>query len=102
MSAEWVGIVVSGVLLAMGIIGNLVTTVWWASKITTTLTILKSAVDELKADKKTFATKEDLARELAVTDKEHKALWKNVDEIKLVLSNGARRTHRPGGNIDSV
>lgn len=88
MTAEWVSVLIGGFVLAFGLIGNVITTIWWASRITTTLDILRSAVDELKSEKKTYATKEDVAREVGVADKEHSAIWKNIDEIKSVVFNG--------------
>lgn len=93
MSPEWVGVIIGGLTLAIGLMGNIIVTVWWASKITTTLEILRSAVEEIKAERKTFATKEEIARELGIADKENKAIWKNIDDIKLLLNHNGNSHH---------
>lgn len=87
MSAEWSGIVIALAVFIMGLLAHVFTTIWWASRITTILSILQSAVDEIRADKKTYSTKEDLAREIAIADREHKAIWKNIDEIKQIINH---------------
>lgn len=88
MPPEWIGVLIAGITLFLGLLGNVIVTVWWASKITTTLEILRSAVDEIKAERKTFVTKEENARDIGSFEKEAKAIWKNIDEIKILLQNG--------------
>ncbi len=81
-SALWIGIIG----IALVILAHVVTTVWWAAKITTILTIaqtsLESLATEMKAVNKTYVSKEDFSRELAIKDKEIAAMWKRIDEIK--------------------
>lgn len=79
MNHEWVGVIIAGIGLFVGLLGNIIATVWWASKITTTLVLLKSTVDELNIERKAMATKEELIREVAVMNKEMTAVWKKVD-----------------------
>lgn len=81
MTHEWTGVIISGIALFLGLLGNIVATVWWASKITTRLTILISTVDELNMERKAMATKEELVREIAVLNKENIAVWKKIDYL---------------------
>ena len=74
------------VTLAIFVFSHICITIWWASRVSTILDLvqleLKDVVAELKALRSTYVSKEDIAREMAITEKEHKALWKNVDELK--------------------
>lgn len=77
MEASWVAIVGLGV----GLMGHLVATVWWASKITTTLDNVNKNVDNMICDNKEYATKIELAEKLAIRDQQTTALWKKVDYL---------------------
>lgn len=77
MEASWVAIVSLGV----GLIVHLVSTVWWASKITTTLEIVRNNVKEMLIDGKQYATKEELAEKLTSRDQQITAIWKKVDYL---------------------
>ena len=79
-------------ILAIAIIGHIVATVWWAARITTILSLAQTSLAEITADirahKLNSVTKEDMARELAISEKEHKAIWKNIDELKDKVFSG--------------
>lgn len=72
--------------LILFVISHIITSVWWASKTSTLLDVvqreLKEMVSELKSMNKVMVSKEEVAREQAVNEKEHVAIWKNIDEIK--------------------
>ena len=78
-SAPWVAVIFT-------ILIQLVGTVWWASRMNTLLSILredfKIIMAEMMVVKTSFVSKEDNARELAIAEKEHQALWKRIDELR--------------------
>ena len=71
--------------LSIFVLTNVLASVWWASKINTLLGIVQSKLDEivieLKASHEVYFTKAEALRELAIAEKEHRALWKRFDEI---------------------
>lgn len=83
MNTAWVGI---SVTLGIFVVSHIIVTVWWASKVNTLLDIvqseLKDIVLELKATRGLFVTKEDLAYRVSTSDKEHSAMWKQIDALK--------------------
>ena len=82
-SAAWISIVVA---LFIFVVGHIITTVWWASRINTLLDIVQTdlhdVITELKTMKAVFVSKEEISRELALDEKEKCAIWKNIDELK--------------------
>lgn len=86
MSPEWVGVIIAFAVFFLGLMGNIVSTVWWASKITTTLTVLTNAVNDIKTviarHEATYFTKEEAAREFTHIKQQTDALWKKVDKIQ--------------------
>jgi hypothetical protein len=81
----------AGAMIAMGgllagLVGHIITTVWWASKITTVCEMAQKSLAELTAEmksvNKTYVSKEDFARERAIAEKEHEAMWKQIDKLK--------------------
>ena len=77
-----------GPTLTLGIfvVSHICLTVWWASRVNTLLDIvqveLKEIVAELKASRGIFVSKEELAYRVSSSDKEHAALWKQIDALK--------------------
>ena len=82
-SAAWVGVVIT---LAIFVIGHLCTTIWWASRVNTLLdrvqTDLRDIITELRSARDVYVNKETLAARIAESDKEHKAMWREIDSIK--------------------
>lgn len=80
------GTILAIIALVIGLVGHVITTVWWASRITTILELTQKSMEtlsvEMKAVNKTYVSKEDLARELVVNEKEHAAMWKQIDNMK--------------------
>jgi hypothetical protein len=78
-------LVIALITLGVGLLGHIVTTVWWASKITTILeNALKSLMElsiEMKAVNKTYTSKEDFSREIGRIDKSQEAMWTKVDHL---------------------
>lgn len=74
------------VTLSIFLITHICITVWWASRVNTLLDIvqkeLREIVIEFKSMKSVYFTREEAARELAISEKEHKAIWKRIDEIR--------------------
>lgn len=44
---------------------------------------LNMIIGEFRVSKDKYFTREEAKRELELADKEHRALWKRIDEIKL-------------------
>ena len=87
VTAAWVGII-------LVVLAHIVSTVWWAAKVSTLLVLVQETLSdlsvEMKAVNKTYVSKEDFSRERAVDEKEHQALWKNIDEIKALVNHNGR------------
>ena len=90
------GYLVVNITLGIFVIGHLGITIWWASKVTVTLsfvqTELRDLVTELKSIKVIYMKREDVVRELAVIEKEQTAIWKKIDAMQEKLQN-----HQQGG-----
>ena len=82
MTADWVSV---SVTLAIFVISHIIITVWWAAKVSTILNIVQSELKELivefKLSRDIYFTKVEAQRELAITEKEHKVMWKRIDEL---------------------
>ena len=76
------GGVIALIALVLVIAGHLCTTVWWMSKITTTLEALSSDLKEAVKDIKGLVPKVDCIREHEHIDKRFDDIWKKLDEIK--------------------
>jgi uncharacterized protein YoxC len=80
-----IALVISLVTLGFGLICHIVTTVWWASKITNILENAQKTLSELsidmKAVNKTYVTKEDYAKDQGHTEKRLDAVWAKVDKL---------------------
>jgi hypothetical protein len=87
MTASWLSIVIT---LGIFVVTHIIITVWWASRVNTLLDIVQAKlgeiVVELKRMEHAYVTKEDAARELAIAEKEHKAIWKRLDELQTSAS----------------
>lgn len=77
MDTSWIAIIGLG----LGMVGHLVATVWWASKITTTLEIVRANVTDMASDGKEYATKEEVAEKMISRDQQITAIWKKVDYL---------------------
>lgn len=89
-SAAWVSILVT---LALAVLAHVIATVWWASRIDTMVGFLrehlKELIDELKATKGVYATKEEVAMKLSVFERDQKTMWLRIDELKASTMEGA-------------
>ena len=85
MTAEWIGVLIAFSVFFLGLIGNVISTVWWASRITASLDILTSAVSEIKSilakHEATYYTKEEAAREFSHVKQQTDALWARIDKM---------------------
>ena len=81
--AAWIGAIVT---LGVFVIGHLMTTIWWASRVNTLLDVVQNKLSEivvnLKAMESSYVKKEELAYRVATSDKEHAAMWKQIDDLK--------------------
>lgn len=75
-----IAIVAIVVTVLIAIISHIVVSVWWASRITTTLSFLKTSIEKMEKHQDGYYTKEEAVKELALADQQHKALWLRVDE----------------------
>ena len=78
-----------GAIITLGIfvISNIAALIYWSAKITTLLDVvqrdLTSLIKEFQAMKGTYVTKEELAYRISSSDKEHAAMWKQIDSLKI-------------------
>ena len=82
LSAAWVGIII--VVLA-----HIVSTVWWAAKVSVLLSLVQKSLEtlsiDMKALNKTYVSKEELAREITISSQERKAMWDKLDKQGIVI-----------------
>lgn len=97
LTPEWTAIGT----LALGVAGNFAACIWWASKTDTILTFLQKnlneMVTEIKAAKMGFVTKDEVSREIGIADKENKALWRNIDELKKEYAELSKEVYKNHG-----
>ena len=74
------------VTLAIFVVTHIIITVWWASRVNTLLDIvqgeLKEIVLEFKGMREAYVTKETFAARIATSEKEHLAMWREIDRAK--------------------
>ena len=79
------GTTISVLSLGIAMVGHLVTSVWWASSITTRIEILIEKVNTImetnSRHEATFATKEQVAKDFAHIETRVDAAWKKIDQI---------------------
>jgi len=73
------GVIISIAALAIGLIGHLLATVWWASMITERLSAQGNKIDALTG----FAMKQDLDREVGRLEASINKAHDRIDEIQL-------------------
>lgn len=82
---EMTSLVIAIATLALSLLGHIITTVWWASKITNILEISRGDIKELLIDMKnvntTYVRKEDYIREMTEIKNSIDAAWRGIDEI---------------------
>ena len=80
-----VGLIIALITLGLGLTGHIVTTVWWASRITTILEASSRSLMELsiemKAVSKTYVTKEEFSKDLSHVEKKIDAAWIKIDKL---------------------
>lgn len=68
------------------IVGHIGITIWWASKVNTTMDSLKLGVNdvvkELKEVKNVIFTRSDAMRELQIADKVHDELKERIEKVE--------------------
>jgi hypothetical protein len=78
-------VIVAIVTLAIGMLVHVVTTVWWASRITTVLERCQADITTLLADSKAisniYVKKEDYNRDLTNLESKVDAAWSAIDEL---------------------
>ncbi len=74
------------VTLAIFVISNIAALIYWSAKITTILTIVQEELKELtvefKGMREAYLTKEAFSYRIAISDKEHAAMWREIDGLK--------------------
>ncbi|GEM_PF-3717295 len=95
MESQSIGFISLAVTLGLFVFSHVCITIWWASRVNTLLSVvqseLKEIVDEFKSTRFIFSTKDEVSRALAISDKEHQAIWKRIDEIRNDLSKGGAK-----------
>ncbi len=78
-------------MLLIAIIGHVVTTVWWASAITTTLRFmtieLKHLRDQLNTHDGKFYEKNEAKEQVAKRDKELSDVWSEISKLRDKVSS---------------
>ena len=73
-------------VLGMGLLAHVIASVWWASHINTLLGIQSKLLEQLAKEislmRASYVSKEEFAYRTATSDKEHQAMWKQLDELK--------------------
>ncbi len=82
------------ITLCIFMIVHLGGTIWWMSKIQTTLSFIGLSVGDLvktvAAHEATYAKKEDQAKEFAYRDKQIEAIWKRLDQPHACPNGGCK------------
>lgn len=75
-------IAIVGVIITIvgAVVTHIIASVWWASRISTTLQFVQLALTELRDQKALAFTKEDAARHATFVKEQLDALWKRTDE----------------------
>ena len=77
-----------GAIVTLGIFvgSNIAALIWYGSKFSTLLEVVQRDLHELtielKAMKESYLSKESFAYHVAVSDKEHVAMWREIDRAK--------------------
>ena len=83
MNGIWITV---SVTVSIFIITHLCLTIWWASRITTLLSVmqerLSSVVSKMENSDLTYVKKEEHAKDLALIQKAQDAAWKKIDHIQ--------------------
>lgn len=93
MSSEWWAVIIAGLVLFLGLIAHVVSTVWWASRTTTLLesaqtsiigmsNAMKDMTQEIKTFGSQYSRKEDMIRELTLHDKQLETMWNKFEKLK--------------------
>jgi len=73
------------ITIAITVLVHAATSIWWASKINTTLDfqrdILKNINDALKLYEYTKYSKEEAAKDFLIRDQQVSAIWKKIDYL---------------------
>ena len=81
------------ITLSIFVLSNLAALVYWSAKITTLLDVVQNELKELNTDLKSmrdlYVTKELFSGRIAVSDKEHAAMWREIDRTKVRLDERA-------------
>ena len=77
-----IGIIISAIGLGLIIVGHLCTTVWWMSKIATTLTRLSQDVREAVQDIKGLVPKSYCEKAHDSMEKKFDDVWKAIDDLR--------------------
>lgn len=77
---------ISMLALTVGVLGHIISTVWWAAKITTILGALQTTIAdialEVRAARHTYVTKEDVSRAFGIAEKEKDSMWDRIDSLR--------------------
>lgn len=86
----WISAIVT---IGIFVLSHIGITIWWASRVSTLLQVvqseLKTIVVEFKESRNQFFTREEAAREIEIQEREHKAIWKRIDELRESNLKGA-------------
>lgn len=84
LSPAWIGIIII-------VLGHVITTVWWAAKVSTLLVMVQKSLENLSIDMKSvsvmYVSKDELTRALTVAKQEREAMWRKVDKQDEIIEH---------------
>lgn len=83
IDSAWAGIIVA---IGASVLVHIITAVWWASRIDTTLTFLSNTITVLndtivRHDANRYTT-QDAAKDFSIRDRQIEAIFRRIDELK--------------------
>jgi hypothetical protein len=81
-SVGWVAV---GVTVLLTVFSHVVVSVWWASKITTTLEFMRQTIERMEKHQDGYYSKEEAVREFTKVGGQLVGMWARIDEQRKIL-----------------
>lgn len=90
----WIAVATICVSIFGSIMGHVIISVWWASKISTTLDFLQRSIIDVQKHQDGYYPKEDAVKDLLRITDQLKAMWIVVDEMKNRIAEVEKNCYR--------
>lgn len=84
METAWIAIVVT---ISLFVVSHIIITVWWASKVNTTLDFVQQSltalIEEIKMNRTLYVNKNDYQKDFDINNKDHGYIWEQLNKLKL-------------------